>query len=41
VKLTRLQIMKKMETSLNDVVISVSMQAGFCNQDSSNYVSYA
>ena len=27
VKLTRLQIMKKMETSLNDVVISVSMQA--------------
>lgn len=26
VKLTRLQIMKKMETSLNDVVISVSMQ---------------
>ena len=27
VKLTRLQIMKKMETNLNDVVISVSMQA--------------
>lgn len=30
VKLTRLQIVKKMETSLNDVVISVSMQVDDC-----------